>query len=104
MFSHKRLFQWIAGLLSLAGLMTLLVVGAVPAVAAPVTYYIDCQAGSDANNGTSTSTPWRTFANVNGHVFLAGDSILLKRGTTCSGIGGMTPKGSGTSTSPITIG
>src|SRR5436190_24182321 len=60
---------------------------------AAVTYYIDCVAGNDANNGTTTSTPWKTFANVNSRTLSAGSSVLLKRGTTCSGIGSLVPVG-----------
>jgi len=102
MFRFSKLFT--AGLLVPLIIAGLGLVGAFPALAAPTAYYIDCAAGNDANNGTSTSTPWKTFANVNGRVFNAGDSLLLKRGVTCSGIGGLAPKGSGTSTSPITLG
>lgn len=70
--------------------------------AAGVTYYVDSVGGNDANNGTSTSTAWRTFTNVNGRVFSAGDSILLKCGSNFTQ--GMTPGGSGTPASPITVG
>jgi len=45
------------------------------------TYYIDTT-GSDSNNGTSTGTPWKTIAKVNGSTFSAGDRILFKRGQT----------------------
>jgi hypothetical protein len=75
-----------------------------PAKAAGTTYYIDCQGGNDGNSGTSTSSPWKTFANPNSMTFQPGDSILLKRGTLCSGIGTLKPQGSGTEGSPITIG
>lgn len=78
--------------------------GSKSALAAGTTYYIDCAAGSDANNGTSTATPWRTFTNVNNRTLAAGDSVLLKRGTTCTGIGSLIPVGAGTATNPITIG
>jgi len=72
------------------------------ALAANTTYYVDCLNGNDANNGTSTSTPWRTLGKVNGITFGAGDKILFKRGVTCSGM--LNPKGSGTSsTAYITL-
>lgn len=45
------------------------------------TYYVS-NAGSDSNNGTSASTPWRTVAHVNGETFSPGDSILFRRGDT----------------------
>lgn len=43
------------------------------------TYYV-ANAGSDGNNGTSTSTPWQTISHVNAQSFVAGDSILFNRG------------------------
>jgi hypothetical protein len=69
-----------------------------PVFAANTTYYVDCSAGS---NGTGTqSSPWNNLATVNATTFGSGDSILFKRGTTCSGA--LWPKGSGASGSPIT--
>lgn len=63
------------------------------------TFYADCSA---ASNGSGTqSSPWNALASVNGSSFSAGDQILFKRGTTCSG--SLTPMGSGTSSSPIVI-
>jgi hypothetical protein len=44
-------------------------------------YYVSSSGGSDANNGTSASTPWQTLgAHVNGGTFSPGDVIYLKRG------------------------
>lgn len=82
--------------------MLLAVISSTLVQAAPVTYYIDAVNGNDANDGASPQTAWQTFANVNGRVFNAGDSILLKSGCTWSE--GMTPGGSGTPAAPITIG
>jgi hypothetical protein len=65
------------------------------------TYYIDCN-GADSNNGTSTSTPWRTIAKVNGSSFSAGDSVLLKAG--CTWREQLTVPSSGAAGSPITFG
>ncbi|MHB1484855.1 MAG: LamG domain-containing protein [Saccharofermentanales bacterium] len=45
------------------------------------TYYIDT-AGNNSNNGTSTSTPWADFTNINSMNLSTGDQILLKRGCT----------------------
>lgn len=109
MFQTIRSSHLFAKLAAGVALVTLLAAGiglsgAMPVSAAPTTYYIDCVGGNDANNGTSTSTPWKTFANVNSRTLVAGDSVLLKRGVTCVGIGSLVPKGSGTPTSPITIG
>src|SRR5689334_22588070 len=88
-------------------LMALLMVGigiqaVQPVVAANTTYYVDCAAGNDANNGTSTATAWRTMSRASQQTYGAGDSILFKRGTTCSGTG-FKPVGNGTVASPITI-
>jgi hypothetical protein len=65
------------------------------------TYYVSSSAGSDANNGTSTSTPWQTIAHVNAQTFQPGDSILFKRGDVWNE--SLTPPSSGTSGSAITF-
>ena len=43
------------------------------------TYYVS-NAGNDANSGLTKVTSWKTFANVNNINFVAGDSILFKKG------------------------
>jgi hypothetical protein len=63
------------------------------------TYYVSSSSGSDANNGTSSSTPWQTIAHVNGLTFLPGDSILFKRGDIWNE--SLTPPSSGSSGNPI---
>ena len=68
---------------------------------AATTYYVD-PAGNDSNNGTSSATPWKSIAKVNGTTFKAGDKILFKRGGTWSGT--LSPKGSGTIAAQITLG
>ncbi|GLW06777.1 hypothetical protein Misp01_19070 [Microtetraspora sp. NBRC 13810] len=78
-----------------------------PAQAAPAhksgkQYHLDCGSGNDAASGTSPSTAWRTIDRVNTVTFQPGDSILLRRGTTCDGV--LQPKGSGTAGEPITLG
>ena len=45
-------------------------------------YYVSNSAGSDASNGTSTSSPWKTLSKVNSRTFQPGDTILFKRGDT----------------------
>jgi hypothetical protein len=67
-------------------LLILLFVGIIPvsfvtSAASSTNYYIDT-AGSNSNNGTSSSTPWADFTNVNSHTFLPGDQILLKKECT----------------------
>jgi hypothetical protein len=68
------------------------------------TYYVDncVTVGNDANNGTSTSTPWLTIAHANVHRYHAGDSILFQR--TCTWREELVPPSSGSSGSPITFG
>lgn len=48
-------------------------------------YYVDATNGSDSNNGTSSSTPWKTIDKVNTSTFAPGDSILFKRGESFRG-------------------
>ncbi|HEX2617124.1 MAG TPA: right-handed parallel beta-helix repeat-containing protein, partial [Flavobacteriales bacterium] len=68
------------------------------------TVYYVAPSGSDTNNGTSQSTPWKTIDRVNQstYTFQPGDQILFQRGGTYRGqvIFG----NSGTSTAPITVG
>ncbi|MDF3058428.1 MAG: hypothetical protein K0R17_2643 [Rariglobus sp.] len=66
------------------------------------TYYVDSVAGSESNNGTSISTPWKTLtttSKVNTVIFQPGDQVLFKRGSAWSGY--LIPNGSGTSTAQI---
>ncbi len=69
---------------------------------AGVTYYVDCQSGSDAAAGTSPATAWGTLEKVAATSFAPGDSILLRRGTRCRGM--LWPKGSGVEGRPIRLG
>lgn len=78
-----------------------------PAVRA-ATYYVS-PAGNDNNNGTSTSTPWRTMANVQAHAwspgFQPGDRILFQGGQTFTGtIYIQLDKTKGTAANPIVFG
>ncbi len=41
--------------------------------------------GSDGNNGTSTSTPWKTIDKVNSFTFVSGDAIYFRGGDTFFG-------------------
>ncbi|WP_369202226.1 hypothetical protein [Streptomyces sp. PU-14G] len=63
-------------------------------------FYVDCGAAT-AGDG-SRSAPWNTWEQVNSHTFQPGDSILLKRGSTCEGQQ-LYPKGSGAEGQPITV-
>ena len=69
----------------------------------PTTYYVSPH-GNDSNNGTSSSTPWRTISHVDSETFAAGESILFQGGATFSGELYFPAGESGTSSSPITIG
>ncbi|MBD2846995.1 right-handed parallel beta-helix repeat-containing protein [Paenibacillus sp. IB182496] len=71
------------------------------AEAAGTTYYVDDTGGDDANAGTSAGAAWQTLAKVNSVVFQPGDAILFKAGGVWSGA--LTPQGSGSEGSPITI-
>ncbi len=64
-------------------------------------FYLDCAAGSDSAAGTSAAAAWRTLAKVAATTFSPGDSILLKRGTRCTGQ--LWPKGSGDAQRPIRL-
>lgn len=49
---------------------------AATASAYAATYYVDSSAGNDANDGITTSTPWKTLAKVNASV-TSGDTVKL---------------------------
>jgi len=72
------------------------------ATAAVQTYYVNSVSGSDSNAGTSPDRPWKTLSKANAVSLLPGDSLLLSRGGSWTGT--LAPKGSGTSTTPITVG
>lgn len=75
------------------------------------TYYVDYSSGSDANNGTSKSTPWQhapgmqTCTNLCSSVSInAGDSIILKGGVTWPNSSFMWSLPGGSSGNPVYIG
>lgn len=74
---------------------------ALPALAS--TYYVDCNAGSDNNTGTSLSAAWKTVGKVNSSSFVPGDNILFDRGCTWTDAY-IATSSSGTAASPITYG
>jgi hypothetical protein len=80
----------------------LVVLGALiglPAAAAD--YHVDCLAGDDGHDGRSPATAWRSLAKASATSYLPGDSILLKRGTRCSGT--LWPRGSGERGRPVRL-
>ncbi|MFC5723783.1 right-handed parallel beta-helix repeat-containing protein [Streptomyces gamaensis] len=66
------------------------------------TYYLDCVAGNDSAAGTSPATAWRSLGKVNSLAFRPGDTLLLRKGTTCAGQ--FVPQGSGTAARPVSVG
>jgi parallel beta-helix repeat protein len=72
-------------------------------IASATDYYIS-SSGNDANNGLSSSTPWKTIAKVNSTFSLLkpGDRILFNRGDTFYGT--ITVNKSGSAGNPITLG
>lgn len=72
------------------------------------TYYVDFEHGSDSNNGTSTTTPWKRvkgMENVAGTAaaasILAGDRVVFRRGITWTASFPWSITSSGTPASPI---
>jgi hypothetical protein len=49
-------------------------------IASATNYYVSSSVGNDALDGKSQATAWKTISKVNGKTFLAGDSILFRRG------------------------
>jgi hypothetical protein len=72
------------------------------AAAAPKTYYVDQNLGSDTAAGTSQTAPWKSLAKVAATTLAPGDTVLLRRGRTWSG--GLAVRGSGSAAAPVTIG
>ena len=52
--------------------------------AAATTYYVDANTGSDTNAGKNSLSPWKTLQKVNSMNLVAGDAVLLNRGTAWS--------------------
>src|SRR6478672_4523141 len=65
------------------------------------TYYISSSLGTDTNDGTSVSTPWKTLSKVNAFNFLPGDKVLFKGGDSWQG--SLIIKKSGSLNNPITF-
>jgi hypothetical protein len=65
------------------------------------TYYFDSKNGSDAANGRSPSTAWRSLDKINTGTFGDGDHLLLRSGSAWAGF--IFPAGSGLSGDPIII-
>ena len=92
--------RWWSALTILAVVASSFVLGGGTAAAAGDSY-VDCSAGS-AGDGSSGS-PWNSLSAVNSRPggFGAGDRVLFRRGTTCTGQ--LAPSGSGSAGSPIVV-
>ena len=66
------------------------------------TYYVDASNGSDANDGLSPDSAWRSIEHVNDQSFQPGDQILFKRGDVYRTP--LEPAQSGTADHPIEYG
>lgn len=66
-----------------------------------VTYYVDSAHGSDSNQGTTKSAPWKTLSVVNRTNFKPGDRILLDSGSIWHEQ--LAPKSSGDDQRPIVL-
>ena len=67
-----------------------------------VNYYIDSVSGTDSNNGTTITTPWKNISKVNALTLTLGSKIFLKCGSIWNGQQ-LKFGGSGTSLYPIII-
>ena len=72
----QRSFHTLASAMALTAIFVIATAG--PSVAAD--YYVSWDHGSDANQGLSPETAWRSLARVNRFPFHAGDRILLHSG------------------------
>lgn len=84
-----------------AAAFMILLLTARPAQAAANDYYVSQSAGSDANNGTSSATPWKTLAKASTVTYQPGDRLLLKSGDTWNEQ--LTLHGNGTANNVITV-
>lgn len=66
------------------------------------TYYLDADGGSDANDGLSEATAWKTLQKIRNDGTEAGNTYLLKRGTTWTER--LVTQPAGTALAPVTYG
>ncbi len=86
-------------MVNLRRLIVAAVFAAVPFTAGAATYYVDASQGADANNGTTTTTPWQSLDRVNHAHLLPGDQILFRAGGVWHGQ--LAPGASGKAGQPI---
>ena len=73
-------------------------------IQAQTTYYVDASNGNDSNNGTTTTSAWKSISKLNKTTFKPGDHILFKRGEIWTMSTNFVPQGNGTPSNYITIG
>ncbi|WP_344520855.1 right-handed parallel beta-helix repeat-containing protein [Streptomyces rectiviolaceus] len=87
--------------------LTALALAGATATAAPgaaanaATYYVDCERGDDSAAGTTGGTAWRSLEKASAHTYAPGEKLLLRRGTSCTGV--LAPKGAGAAGAPVLI-
>ncbi|MDR6685741.1 hypothetical protein J2Y41_001296 [Arthrobacter sp. 1088] len=75
-------------------------VGALIVQISDAKFYVDCSAATPGDG--SQASPFNSIAQVNGHgAFNAGESVLFRAGTDCTGA--LTPAGTGVADHPITL-
>ena len=88
------------GITLTGSLLLITVLTVFPHPANATTYYVSCS-GNDANNGTSTSTPWATLSKASSQAYAAGDQVQLLDG--CVWVGTFQPTTSGATGNPIVL-
>lgn len=91
----------IKGLIAAAGIFLLTACQTHDTRTAGTSYYIDSENGDDANDGLSADRAWKNLNKANETLLQPGDSLLLRRGCTFTGILDVT--GQGTQDNPITV-
>lgn len=69
---------------------------------AQAVHYLDCVDGDDARDSLRPDSAWKTLARASSYTYQPGESLLLRRGSVCTGL--LWPKGSGSEGKPITLG
>jgi Right handed beta helix region len=103
----RRSTLLLAGALALAAATASLAPLSGMAAAAGLAYHVDCQAGNDANGGTSPTSAWRTIGRATQQTYGPGDQVLLKRGCVWSGTAAapesFVARGSGSADAPVVL-
>ena len=85
------------------GWIPLLLLGlAVPQPQARV-FHVDASGGADSNDGSTESTPWKSLAPLRARSLVAGDTVLLRRGSAWANQS-MVVQGGGSAETPVVVG